>query len=245
MEIIRSKLFSQFNEIIFGMSTKVGLNREAPYYFNLSLTVGDDPKKVKENRIAFFNEIKLDHSQIAYQKQIHNDIIKVVDKPGMQRESDAMITSVTNLGLVISTADCAPIFIYDSVQKIITAVHSGWRGTQKRILKKTLIKLQKEFNTKPEYLFVYIGPSISQKNYEVGKDVAQLFNEKYILQKENKLFLDVLSVNVDFINEFGIPKNQIEISELCTFNEKELLHSYRRDGIKSGRAIGVIAMKGE
>jgi YfiH family protein len=243
MEIIESELLSKFDNIIFGISTKVGLERSEPFYFNLSYNVGDNPETVKLNRDYFYKLLGITSSQVAYQKQIHSDIISIIDKPGLHGESDAMITIEKNIGLEISTADCTSIFIYDKIQNIIAAVHSGWRGSQKQIIRKTLLKLQNDFNSKPKNLFVYIGPSITQKNYEVGIEVAQLFSEKYILEKERKLFLDVLQVNLDLIKDFDIPEKQIEVSKLCTFEEKELLHSYRRDGQKSGRAIGLIYMK--
>ncbi|NMB82498.1 MAG: peptidoglycan editing factor PgeF [Ignavibacteria bacterium] len=243
MQIIESKLFSQFPEIIFGMSTKIGLKREAPYYFNLSLTVGDDPSIVQENREKFFNSLGLITSQIAFQKQIHSDTIKFVENPGLLGESDSLITTKPNIGLAISAADCTPIFIYDRANKIIAAVHSGWRGTQKKILKKVLSNLSYHYKSKPENLFTFIGPAISQKNYEVGKDVAVLFDQKYLMIENQRIYLDVTFANKDFLLNFGIPEENIEVSNLCTYAEKDLLHSYRRDGEKSGRMIGVIALK--
>lgn len=243
MEIIFSNLFRKFPEITFGFSSKYGLNRNAPFYFNLSYTVGDDEEIVKENRNYFFGRLGLPLSQIAFQKQIHSDIIKFVETPGTVGESDAMITKKMGIGLAISAADCTPIFIYDKKNSIIAAVHSGWKGTQKQILKKVVGNLNYHFKSKPENLFVYIGPSISQLNYEVGADVAALFDQKYLLMKEKKIYLDVGRANYDILLNFGIPKENIEVSELCTFKETELFHSYRRDGIKSGRMLGVIAMK--
>jgi copper oxidase (laccase) domain-containing protein len=64
-----------FQEITFGLSTKIGMKRALPFYFNLSLTVGDNPDIVNENREAFFNKLGLKTEQIAIQKQIHSDII--------------------------------------------------------------------------------------------------------------------------------------------------------------------------
>lgn len=243
MQIIKSTLLEKYPELIFGFSTKVGLDRGVPYYFNLSFTVGDNPEIVKQNREAFFNEIGLSSSQIAFQKQIHSDIITVVNKPGLIGESDAMITTQREIGLAISTADCTPIFIYDRKQNLIAAVHSGWRGTTKRILERTLNRLKDEFGSSAADLVVYVGPSISQKNYEVDEEVAQLFAEKYLLKENKKIYLDVAKANLDMIYNFGIPENQVEESPLCSYAEKDLLHSYRRDRKVSGRSLGVIALK--
>jgi YfiH family protein len=243
MQLIRSEIFKKLPEINFAFSTKKGLGRLAPYYFNLSLSVGDNEKTVKENRKAFFDELGLTDENVAIQKQTHSDIIRYVTKGGIVGESDAMITDKKNLGLAIGVADCTPIFIYDPENKVIAAVHSGWRGTAKRILEKTVLKLKSDYNSKPEKLVAYIGPSISQKNYEVGKEVADLFDDKYKMQRDEKYLLDVASANYDMLINSGLLKENIEISDLCTYEEKDLLHSYRRDGKKSGRSMGVIVMK--
>lgn len=242
MKLIQSGILKKYPEIIFGFSTKIGLNRTAPYYFNLSYSVGDDEKIVEENREAFFKTLGLTGKNIAVQKQVHSDTIKYVTHGGMNGESDAMVTDKINLGLAISVADCTPVFIYDPENKVIAGVHSGWKGTGKKILTKTLQKLARDFNSDPEKLIAYIGPSICQKNYEVGKEVADFFDKKYKTKKGDKYLLDVSEVNYNMLINFGLQKNNIEKSELCTYEEKEILHSYRRDGRKSGRSFGVIAL---
>lgn len=244
MFIIKPYIFQKFPEIIFGFSTKIGGNGKSDFDFNLSYAVGDDKSNVDYNRNLFFNSVGLDIGSVAFQRQIHSDIIQIINNAGDNGESDALITNKMNLGLAIIVADCTPIFLYDYKKRIIAAVHSGWRGTEQEILKKTLIKLKENFGTDPENLFVYVGPSISVSNYEVGKEVAEKFNNKYILQTNGKYFLDVSRNNYDMLIKFGIPQNQIQKSELCTFEFSSLLHSYRRDGIKSGRSIGIIAIKG-
>lgn len=243
MQIIESQLLKQFPEIIFGLSTKIGPNHDSPFNFNLSLTVGDNPDNVFKNREAFYNELRLTTSQIAIQRQIHSEIITLVEKPGVIGESDGMITKMKNIGLAVSTADCVPIFIYDKDKQVIAGIHSGWRGTQKQILRKALETLKEKFNSVPADLYLYVGPSISQRNYEVGAEVADQFDKKYSSKSDGKIYLDVVQANLDMIYDFGIPKNQIEVSNLCSYEEKELLHSFRRDGKISGRSLGVMAMK--
>ncbi|AFH50082.1 Hypothetical protein IALB_2379 [Ignavibacterium album JCM 16511] len=243
MFIIKPYIFNRFPEIVCGFSTKIGLNRKAPYFFNLSHSVGDDEKSVNENRIAFFNYFGLTSDNISLPRQIHSDIVTVVDSASVCGESDAMITEKTNLGLVISAADCTSVYIYDFKLKVIAAIHSGWRGTKEKIVDKTLQIMLNDFNCKPEHLFVYIGPSISQANYEVGKEVAEQFDGKYLKLINNKFFLDVAGANYDMLINRGIPISHIQKSNLCTYEYSELLHSYRRDGIKSGRSLGLIAIK--
>lgn len=241
---IKPYILTQFGSVACGFSTKIGLTRKPPYNFNLSHSVGDDAEIVEENRKEFFSAFGLDNNSLVFQKQIHSDIITYAGKPGSVGESDALITDKPNLGLVISAADCVPVFMYDAENKVIAGVHSGWRGTQKQILKKTLMKLQADFSTKPESLYVYIGPSISQKNYEVGAEVAELFEDRYLESKsDGKYLLDVSAVNYDALLNFGVPEHRIQLSTLCTYDNGKLLHSYRREGAESGRSLGVIVMK--
>ena len=243
MVVLKSRTFSGFPEITFGFSTKIGLMREGPFFFNMSLTGSDKKEIVLENRTAFFNSLGLNYDEVVLQKQIHSDIITYVSKGAEIGESDALITDKFNIGLAISSADCTPVFIYDKKNKIIAGVHSGWKGTEKKILQKTLAKLFNEFNSLTENLIVYLGPSISQKNYEVGAEVAAGFNNKYYITKGEKFLLDVPSANYDMLIEAGIPEKNIEKSDLCTYEMKDFLQSYRRDGLSSGRALGVIVMK--
>ena len=242
MKIINAKIFEKYPGIKFGFSTKIGMNRDSPYYFNMSKSVGDDPQKVDENRKAFFSEIGLREDQIAYQRQVHGDKVKIVSEPGVQGESDAIITNKPGIGLAISTADCTPIFICDKKIKVIAAIHSGWRSTKERIVEKTLLKLKSEFECNPNDLICYIGPCISQKNYEVGKEFDNYFDKKYLTDQGDKYLLGLKSANYDMLRNFGIPHKNIEVSELCSL-EEEYLHSYRREGKDSGRALGVFAFK--
>jgi YfiH family protein len=244
MLVINPYIFKRFPEISFGFSTKIGMNRKKPYYFNMSYSVGDEKNRVKENRVLFSKSIGIDYNSVAYQKQVHSDIVTVVEKSGICGKSDAMITAKKNLGLAIGTADCCGIFIYDSVQNIISAVHSGWKGTCKKILLKVLQKLSNDFNSKADNLSCYLSPSISQHNYEVGREVAELFDAKYLKSFNDKFLLNISEINKDILLNFGVKKNNIQVSKLCTYEYSSILQSYRRDGKQSGRAWGIIAMKG-
>ncbi len=243
MFVLKPHIFKEFPEIIFGFSTKIGAGRKSPYFFNTSHSVGDDEKTVDENRELLYQYLGLNSEKVAWQRQIHSDIITFVNNGGVCGESDALITNKKELGLAVSVADCTPIFIYDKMNHIISVVHSGWRGTEKKILLKTLEKLNNEFSSNPAELIVYIGPSISLANYEVGPEVAEKFDKNYLIPKENKFLLDVAQVNYDILVKFGVKKCNIQKSELCTFEMHEFLHSYRRDGKFSGRSLGIIALK--
>lgn len=243
MQILKSEIFKEYQEVVFGFSTRKAAGRKPPFFFNLSLSVGDDKKNVEENRKLLYHFLGIDPANVAYQKQVHSDGIRLVDNGGFAGESDALITDKKNIGLAVSSADCTAVFIYDKKNKLIAAVHSGWRGTEKKILKKTINKIIENFNSSPDDLIAYIGPSICPEHSEVGEEVAQLFDKKYSVKNNGSFFLDVQKVNYDILLEAGVKKNNIEVSDLCTYEETDLLHSYRRDRIKSGRSLGIICMK--
>ena len=242
MKIIRSALFEQFPELIFGFSTKIGLSRPAPFHFNMSLSVGDDPKIVSENRAAFFKALGLELNQVQLQKQVHSDRIGLIERVRKVEETDAIISGKAGIGLAVSTADCANIYIYDSVLKVIAGVHSGWRSSRLKFLETTLLRMQSEFGCKPENMFAVLGPSIDARNYEVGSEFTEYFPEDYLSKEGIKYKLDLKKFNTDLLFEFGVPEKNVEISAECSYANQEL-HSYRREGRRSGRALGVIAMR--
>jgi YfiH family protein len=241
MILDKPKIFSNFPEIAFGLSTKVNLNSRDRFNFNMSKSIGDDKELVLSNRAQLFKKLGLNLDCVIVQKQTHSDIVNVVDKFTKDLEGDALITKSENLGLAISTADCTNIYLYDSENKVIAAVHSGWMGTEKKILEKTLKILTDKFNSNPENIFAYFGPSICQKSYEVGEEFKKKFDGKYMLPKNEKLLLDLKAVNKDMLLSNGIMKEHIEIDDICSFDNKNF-HSYRRDKENSGRALGVIAI---
>lgn len=210
----------------------------------MSLSVGDKEPDVLENRKYFFNSLGLKIEQVKLQKQIHSDIVMVVDHNYTFGESDALITNLKDVALAVSAADCVPIFLYDNINKVIAAVHSGWRGTEQKILYKTLIKMMNDFLCMPENIYAFIGPCISQRNYEVSPEVAGRFDNEFVKNADGRFYLDLKSANKKMLTGSGIPEKNIEVSQLCTFEQNEFLHSYRREGEKSGRALGVLCMRG-
>jgi len=244
MLILNPHIFKQFPEISFGFITKAGGEKNDLFHFNMSYSVGDKKENVDENRMQFYKKLGLKSNKVAFQKQVHGDKITVIENDGNCGESDALITTKNNLGLAISTADCPAIFIYDRRKKIICGIHSGWRGTSKRILEKVVSKLTDHFNSNPADLYCYITPSISRVNYEVSEQVADQFNEKDLCKKDGRYFLDLAGANYRMLISCGIKESQIQVSQLCTFEFSSVFHSYRRWGKESGRALAVIAMKG-
>ncbi|NOS85736.1 MAG: peptidoglycan editing factor PgeF [Ignavibacteria bacterium] len=241
--IITSKILSSHIELTHGISTR--FVDEPPYYNNLSKHVGDEPETISKNRARFFGSLGIAEASLVHANQVHSDGVSIVTKPGLYPNTDALITSQKGLNLVISIADCMPVMIYDKTNGVIANIHSGWRGTQKNIVGKTISIMKTDLHSKPAELIVFMGPAISKPNFEVDKDVAEMFPAEYVSQKpksESKFIVDTGRVVYESLLLAGVPANNIEQYPECTFDNAHL-HSYRRDKSGSGRMFAVLGMK--
>ena len=154
--------------------------------------------------------------------------------------SDGLYTDKEDLFLAVNVADCVPVFIYDSVNKVVAGIHSGWKGTQQRIVTHTINTLIDKFKSKPGNLYVYVGPGISVKNFEVGKDVFDMFDDEFKEMRDGKYYVNLRKDIYTRLIRQGVKAENVEVSKYCTVDDENLFHSYRRDGGKSGRMLGVI-----
>ncbi|MBE2228616.1 MAG: peptidoglycan editing factor PgeF [Ignavibacteria bacterium] len=241
--IITSKILSSQPELIHGVSTRFA--DEPPFYNNLSKTINDNPETISKNRARFFGSLGIAEASLVHANQVHADGVSIVTKPGLYPATDALITSQKGLNLVISIADCMPVMLYDKANGVIANIHSGWRGTQKNIAAKTISIMQNEFASNPADLLVFMGPAISKPNFEVDKDVADMFPAEYVSPKPNsdgKFIVDTGSMVYSSLLSAGVPAKNIEQFPGCTFDTPHL-HSYRRDKSGSGRMFAVLGMK--
>lgn len=241
--IITSKILSTHTELTHGISTRFA--DEPPYYNNLSKHVGDEHETVMKNRARFFGSLGIAEASLVHGNQVHSDGVSIVTKPGLYPHTDALITSQKGLNLVISIADCMPVMIYDKTNGVVANIHSGWRGTQKNIVGKTISIMKADFGTDPLELLVFMGPAISKPNFEVDKDVADIFPGEYVSPKQNaagKFIVDTGKMVYESLLEAGVQANNIEQYPECTFDNAHL-HSYRRDKTVSGRMFAVIGIK--
>lgn len=243
LPVIRSSKFSEYPSVILGCSTRTGGVSPEPYGLNLSFHVGDDHARVLENRQRFFRRLGIALDQLAIPEQCHSNTVRRVFRPGSYEKCDALVTDQGAVFLTMSVADCIPLFMYDPQKDVVAAVHVGWRGCASGIVTETIRLLAREFAVQPEHLLVYMGPSARACCYEVGDDVANDFPARFLQRKSAaKFFLDLPGVSKSQLIENGVREDRIEENGTCTICTPELFHSYRRDGARSGRMIGVIGL---
>jgi polyphenol oxidase len=193
LQILEAPALSELGWLVHGFSTRPGGASELPAspgtaktrrerVLNLGFTDWDARARVLENRGKFFGAIGAEQMHPVTLRQIHSDLAhraKAASRASEAPRGDALITRDPGVLLVVQTADCIPILLADTKRQAVAAIHSGWRGTLKRIAAKTLGRMHMEFGTQPEDVIAALGPGIGRCCYEVGSEVARDFNAQF------------------------------------------------------------------
>jgi YfiH family protein len=197
-----------------------------------------------ENRRRVAETLGLRTDNFFFLHQVHGH--RVVEARRISHPSphaDAVITDKRGIALAIKTADCVPILLCDPERPAVAAIHSGWRGTAKNIIKGTISMMESKYRTKREKIIAAVGPAIGPCCYEVDRTVAAaLLDEKELgpSEKDGKFFIDLTSLNIRQLKAEGLEEKNITAINLCTFCHKKFFFSHRRDHGLTGRQISVI-----
>jgi len=225
-----------------------------PYAFSVALHTGENKKKIVENRKKLISLLGWDNNiHFVVANQTHGDNIKIIksnDTLGWDsienavENCDAMITNKKDIVLCVLTADCVPILLMDKKKCVIATVHAGWKGTNSKILSKTVDKMVSYFDVNPKDIIACIGPSIGQCCYEVNGDVAKHFSQvsNAYIQKGIKYMLDLPTINRQLLLKSGVIESNIEMSHVCTSCEVDRFFSYRKEQGCSGRFMSMIGL---
>jgi YfiH family protein len=227
---------------------------------NMALHTGDQSELVIGRRSIFLNNIGLQLDDLVAAKQVHGTNIAVINRdlrgagaysyenalPG----TDALVTREIDIILSVFTADCFPIFIYDTETPAIGIVHAGWRGTINRIAGLAFEKMMTEFKTDPNKCYVAFGPAIGMDCFAVDPDLAAKFQKIYpevVSENSNapsrEYKVDLNKFNLKLIQEIGVNPEKIIISGICTGCQTKEFYSYRVEKGTIGRMMGIIALK--
>jgi polyphenol oxidase len=272
--VLQASSFSKLPWLVHGFSTCRGgvspLNGKK--VLNLGFTEWDTRENVQKNRCLFQSALHAGEFTLIALKQFHSDVIfDFSTVPGESRGADASISRSPNLLLGIQTADCVPILLVDPRNHAVAAVHAGWRGTLRRIVEKTIGRMQMQFGTRACDLLAAIGPAVGGCCYEVGTEVAAVFLSQFVQAPEwfdeirtgeepnpmqwlnqfppghqpppKNVRLDLRKANRAQLIEGGLGGQNICVSDICTACRSDLLFSYRRDGSVSGRMMAAIGIR--
>lgn len=212
----------------------------------------DHADAVKENRRLVLEALNLGGLALVNPKQVHSADVLSVTAPftGPPPKADAVVTAQTNLPLAILTADCQPVLFADPVHNVIGAAHAGWKGALGGILGETIQAMVK-LGAQRQHIRAVIGPTISQKSYEVGPEFFAAFT------KQDPSSGDLFAAGKNDRMQFDLPAfglRQLERASIgaaewigeCTYETPEKFYSYRRATHQGdadyGRLISVISL---
>lgn len=201
-------------------------------------------------------ELDLNYDNLIRPDQRHTNNIKCIDKIYSEdelKEIDGVLTDKKDTILTTTNGDCIVYLLYDPIKKVIGSVHSGWRGTTKRIIENAVNTMINNYGSNVEDIIVCIAPSIRKCHFEVENDVKKIFEEKFKFtgrldefifkgKKEGKYYIDTVYLNDILLENLGIRKENIIDSGICSVCNSELIGSYRVQGIDFTRATGLICL---
>lgn len=226
--------------------------------FNVNRYCGDSPEAIAANRASLCRLLNIDDDHLIMPHQVHGTGVTQIGRTYflltkelrqmVLEDIDALMTNVKGVCIGVSTADCIPIIIYDGEHHAASVVHSGWRGTVANITRAAVESMKMAYHTRPEALKVVIGPGISMKNFEVGDEVYQEFENasfpmERMAKREEKWHIDLWDcVRLQLENADVKPEN-IQLADICTYDHNDDYFSARRQGIASGRILTGIVLR--
>jgi len=234
--LIKSKKLSNLKKINHGFFDRSG-GKSSGIYKSLNCGPGSKDKKnnIKANLRIVKNKISKKSKNIFLLHQIHSNKFIFIDKNfknyKKKVQADAVITNQRKFPIAVLTADCVPILLYDNKKNIIAAIHAGWKGALKGIIKNVIDFMLKK-GCQQKNIFAAIGPCIGKNNYNVRNDFKRKFLKN---DKKNKIFFR----NRKNIIYFDLPnyvKSQLKFNKITnidmknidTFNKKNNFFSARR-----------------
>lgn len=242
--------------VIHAFSTRLGGASKEPYdSLNLGPLAKDDATDfnmaVAENFRRLRHAIGCERVMRVEVKQVHGAEVWVPPakpvRPQDAPEADAMVTDRRGRMLTVRVADCVPVLLADRQGKVAAALHAGWRGIVAGVVPATLRTMAEQFDVAAENVIAAIGPHIGVAKFEVGPEVVEAFQQAGLGETVDhtrgvKAHIDMGQAVRRQLERGGVAAEQIDDGAGCTYDQPELFFSYRRDGQRSGRMAGVIAM---
>ncbi len=235
---------------VHGFSTRSGGVSAGPFATqNLGAAVGDDPHAVAENHRRIAAAVGYDPGKLYQASQVHGAAVAV---PGagedpaevLSREADALVARSPGVAVGVRVADCVPVLLADTATGHVAAVHAGWRGIVRGVIRAALRTLGPR---EPGAVLAAIGPSIGPCCFEVGDEVAgelgECAGDGIVLRRGGaRPHVDLWRAVEHQLRGLGV--GTVDTLGRCTACETARFYSFRRDGARSGRMLGVIVARG-
>ncbi len=227
--------------------TRIGGVSQGPYAtLNLGHTVGDDLSAVEENHRRALGLLGLKHEKVVSPYQVHGARVGVVGQAHLgtvQPATDALVTAVASVPLLMRFGDCASILFFDSVRRAIGMAHAGWRGVVAGSVEATVRTMVERLNCNRADIWAGIGPTIGPCCYEVGPEVVEAVRAACpsgvdVAHRVNgRVHLDLPAAVQAQLNAAGVER--IEDAGLCTACRVDEFFSHRAEHGRTGR-FGIV-----
>lgn len=219
----------------------------------------DTPEHVQENYRRFCAAVDIKPEGLVLSHQVHQDTVRHVTAPDAGKgfslpvdyTADALVTNTPGLNLMVFSADCIILLLWDPDAECVGAVHAGWRGTALDLPAKTVGEMARLFGAKPRNIRAAIGAGIGPCCFETRDDVPDAMRaafgsgaEAYMTRTEDRWHVDLKELNAWRLREAGVPAEQIDICPLCTACRGDLYWSHRKLGEHRGLQAALIGLPG-
>lgn len=193
----------------------------------------DQAEVVAINRARVADAMGVPHDHLLGVHQIHSATAVPVTGPHAEKpRADALVTATPGLALSVLSADCQPVLFADADAGVIGAAHAGWRGALDGVLHATVDAME-DLGAKRENISAVIGPTISQRAYEVGPEFMDSFMAedpdyaRYFINGEgDRMLFDLPGFGLNRLRAAGV--GHAEWTRHCTFSDPDRFYSYRR-----------------
>lgn len=263
-------IFKGLDDVVtHGIFTRKGGVSQPPFAsLNAGPTVADDPTSLYENyrriRASLPGHPRLVSAIPGQGIEMIEITANMLDEEHMQpyimpKHLDGLITRVRGIGLFWAVADCTVMLAVDPTHRAIAAIHAGWRGTSQAIMVRAIERMGNLYGTLPTDLYIGLSPSIGPCCYEVDERVRDAFQAHPIAAKHaafstisavhrdnvpyTSLRLDIAASNYAQLLAIGVPRERIELSDMCTGCHRDLFFSNRMEGGNTGRFATVLGLR--
>lgn len=241
---------------LHGFTTRYGgVSTGALSSLNLGSNRGDDAENVRENyrRLCAFLGVGVDDCAVTL--QVHKNVVRTVTEADrhvclskVPYEADGIVTAVKGMPILCFTADCVPVLLYEEAHQVAGAIHCGWRSSVTDILKNA-VEAMAALGAEPGRIVAALGPAIGRCCFETDEDVPRAVEEYlggdteglFLRRADGKTLVDLREANARRLLQLGLKRENIDISEECTYcsHEKYWSHRYSK-GNRGSQAAAIV-----
>jgi len=256
LKLLKFENLSGCAGLVHAVSSRHG-GVSAPPYDSLNLGFGtkDLAANTVKNLAVLCDALHIPVGKTVRMRQAHTSNVRVIGSgfdfsgaaPFAAEDTDALVSNLKGVPLLALSADCALTVFYDPVKNAVAVSHSGWRGAVLNIYAQVIAVMRMRFGTYPADLIAGISPMISAENYPVKDDLVEKLRAFYdedvvrkcLITKAGRHHFSLKDLLKHQLQTLGLKK--YEFAHMCTYADKGMFYSWRRDGESAGR-FGLIAM---